>query len=75
MDKYINTICTLMRDADSKVRKAAMDTLIDIYLCVGEELLIDLSNCDVHKPQVKIFMKKLNDMDHQIKQCPKPEVF
>ena len=63
VSRHVEAICVLLGDANSNVRAAAMETLVDIYSHVGHKLRADLARRDISTAKMKVLLERFNEID------------
>jgi len=61
--KHVRLMCTLMTDVNNKVRKAAEDTLVDLFRIAGEEVRTEISKSSLDSSKKKRLDKRLRNAD------------
>ena len=67
-------VCEMTKAAHGNVRSAAMDTLVNMYQCVGRELLAEISKFKIDASKMEALKMKIDRIERTRKQGSITEV-
>ena len=65
VSKFVGKICDLLSDANSQVRVAALNCLVEIYQHVGVRVRMDLSKKGLPPTKLQMVLQKFDEVDSE----------